>query len=303
MTGAPTFAGGWYADAFRRHELRFHDGTVWTEHVSDRGVPGIDTVPLVGRPRSRPPDRTSGAEAPPLAPVEAARVVPEFVGPDGDLLGAPLLVVDSRARAVSGPDGLDYSVRDPRGLVLGTVRSRREGLGSKLLRLVTSDIEPEVSRAEVLDRSGSTVLALHRPARLLKPRITVAGGDGRLIGSIVPRQVFTQLRCTLESATGEDGGPEPTGSDVASSEHRVVGALEGESASDPNMRVADRTGEVVARVSRTWEVLAPTHHPERDTYIVEVFRPLSDPLRSLALAALLCLETMVAPDVASPASR
>ena len=48
-----TFSADWHPDPFRRHELRFHDGRIWTEHVSDRGVPSIDTVPVAGGPRSR----------------------------------------------------------------------------------------------------------------------------------------------------------------------------------------------------------------------------------------------------------
>jgi Protein of unknown function (DUF2510) len=32
----------WAPDRYNRHELRYWDGTRWTEHVSDRGDPGID---------------------------------------------------------------------------------------------------------------------------------------------------------------------------------------------------------------------------------------------------------------------
>ncbi|HUQ62195.1 MAG TPA: DUF2510 domain-containing protein [Acidimicrobiales bacterium] len=37
--GAPP---GWHADPGGRHELRYWDGTAWTEHVSDRGTTGVD---------------------------------------------------------------------------------------------------------------------------------------------------------------------------------------------------------------------------------------------------------------------
>ena len=33
---------GWQADPFGRHELRYHDGTAWTAHVSDNGVTSTD---------------------------------------------------------------------------------------------------------------------------------------------------------------------------------------------------------------------------------------------------------------------
>ena len=42
--------GEWRADAFGRHEHRYWDGTAWTEHVSDRGVTGIDPPVLSSGP-------------------------------------------------------------------------------------------------------------------------------------------------------------------------------------------------------------------------------------------------------------
>ncbi len=38
--GSP--AAGWHPDPSERHELRFWDGTNWTEHVSDQGVTATD---------------------------------------------------------------------------------------------------------------------------------------------------------------------------------------------------------------------------------------------------------------------
>ena len=35
-------AAQWYADPSGRHELRYWDGTAWTDHVSDQGVTSTD---------------------------------------------------------------------------------------------------------------------------------------------------------------------------------------------------------------------------------------------------------------------
>ena len=35
-------AEGWYSDPTARHELRYWNGTAWTEHVSDAGVAAVD---------------------------------------------------------------------------------------------------------------------------------------------------------------------------------------------------------------------------------------------------------------------
>jgi uncharacterized Tic20 family protein len=42
MTG--TTPGTWQPDPYRRHELRYFDGVVWTEHVSDAGRTSVDPV-------------------------------------------------------------------------------------------------------------------------------------------------------------------------------------------------------------------------------------------------------------------
>ena len=46
VTGYPAstpLGSQWHADPSERHELRFWDGTRWTEHVADRGVTSTDS--------------------------------------------------------------------------------------------------------------------------------------------------------------------------------------------------------------------------------------------------------------------
>jgi hypothetical protein len=38
------YAANWYADPTGRHQLRYHNGTTWTEHVSDSGQQSTDPV-------------------------------------------------------------------------------------------------------------------------------------------------------------------------------------------------------------------------------------------------------------------
>ncbi len=47
-SGKVTFTGiapGWLIDPSGRHEQRYWSGSEWTDHVTDRGVPGIDPLP------------------------------------------------------------------------------------------------------------------------------------------------------------------------------------------------------------------------------------------------------------------
>ena len=55
---------GWQADPFGRHELRYHDGSAWTEHVSDAGATSID-APVAAADGAPPPP-------PPPAPATTA---------------------------------------------------------------------------------------------------------------------------------------------------------------------------------------------------------------------------------------
>lgn len=43
-TAAATAPAGWLADPTGRHELRYWDASVWTQHVSDNGVASVDPL-------------------------------------------------------------------------------------------------------------------------------------------------------------------------------------------------------------------------------------------------------------------
>ncbi len=69
----------WLADPSGAHELRYWDGTSWTEHVSDRGTTGQD--PLTARfppPGTVPPPGTYGA---PVAPPVTPPLIPQPAAP------------------------------------------------------------------------------------------------------------------------------------------------------------------------------------------------------------------------------
>ncbi|MBV9952832.1 MAG: DUF2510 domain-containing protein [Acidimicrobiia bacterium] len=270
----------WHPDPFRRHELRFHDGQVWTEHVADRGVSGIDTVPVADGPRSRPPDLERGG--PPSMGREAARIVPDVGAASHGLLDSPVLLVEEPVRGTASRAGLDCAVFDQRGTRLGTVRTAREPLFAKLLRMLTSSDRRDVTRVDVLDPHGVRLVRLDRPAWRLKPRVTVTGPSGAEIGEIVPRMAITRLLLTLEAA------------------HQVLGVIEADRHDGSGARVNGPNGQPVARTARTWEVLAALQHPDAGTHVVEVAPGVAEPLRTLAVAALLASDTMFAPSPQAP---
>jgi hypothetical protein len=270
----------WHPDPYRRHELRFHDGQLWTEHVSDRGVSGVDTVPVADAPRSRPPGPESGG--PPTFRREAARIVPDVGGPTRGLLDAAVLLVEGPSRGTTTRAGLDCAVFDQRGTRLGTVRTAREHLFAKLLRMLTSNDRRDVTRVDVLDPHGVRMIRLDRPAWRLKPRVTVRGPGGAEIGEIVPRMAITRLLLTLEAG------------------RQVLGVIEADRRDGSGARVNSPDGQPIARTARTWEVLAALQHPDAGTHVVEVAPGVAEPLRTLAVAALLASDTMFAPTPQAP---
>jgi uncharacterized membrane protein YhaH (DUF805 family) len=44
MAAPPTAPAGWMTDPTGRHQLRYWDGAIWTQHVSDNGAPGADPL-------------------------------------------------------------------------------------------------------------------------------------------------------------------------------------------------------------------------------------------------------------------
>ena len=58
----------------------------------------------------------------------------------------------------------------------------------------------------------------------------------------------------------------------------------------------DHTGTEVARITKTWEGLAKTLFTTADNFVVQIHRPLEEPLRSLVVASALCVDTALKQD-------
>ncbi|MBI2710838.1 MAG: DUF2510 domain-containing protein [Actinobacteria bacterium] len=269
----PASPAGWYPDPWRRHELRFHDGAVWSEHVADRGVAAIDSGPVAGLPRSRPPEHRTGPARPPDAAV-APRVLPGR--PAADALRADLLLVDGPERAVRTPRGIDHAVRDGSGAVIGTYRLPAEPLGRRALRRLAAEDRWAPTRAVLLDGAGRTTLALRR-AGGLRQFVEVRDATGSSIGRLLPRRTVSAFEVALQAGD------------------RIVGTLGAAAPSAPGLVVVDADGRDVARVSEGWQVLAASRHPERDVRAVEVVGEPDATLRALALGGALAGDDLLRP--------
>ena len=144
--------------------------------------------------------------------------------------------------------------------------------------MLTSVDQFMTHKLQVVDMQGQVLLALTRPAKLVKSKLILQDGQGREIGQIVQQNTIGKIRFALES-----GG-------------HTYGSINAENWRAWNFNIQDHTGTEVARITKTWEGLAKTMFTTADNYVVQVHRPLEEPLRSLVVASALCVDTALKQD-------
>jgi uncharacterized protein YxjI len=187
-----------------------------------------------------------------------------------------VLVVNQKAKIIEVTN--EYAVFDREAKQIGAVRQVGQSAARKALRLLTSFDQFLTTRLEIVDAAGNVLLRLTRPAKLLKSRVVVEDANGLEIGQIVQQNVVGKIRFSLEAA----GQP--------------VGSINAENWRAWNFNIQDSSGAEVARITKTWEGLAKTMFTTADNYVVQLHRPLDDPLRSLVVAAALGVDTALKQD-------
>jgi uncharacterized protein YxjI len=272
MTDATPTPAGWHPDPLGRHEHRYWDGGQWTEHVSSHGKQSVDPpegnapVPTTKRPTEkivRDVQKVSGSSG--TAPAGGGTVFTE-----------PILVVNQKAKLIEVNS--EYAIYDQHGTQIGAVRQVGQSTAKKLLRMVSSVDQFLTHKLQVVDTTGRVLLALTRPAKLVKSKVLVQDGQGNDIGSIVQQNAIGKIRFNLE-ANGQ-----------------VLGSINAENWRAWNFNVQDAAGDEVARITKTWEGLAKTMFTTADNFVVQVHRTLDEPLRSLVVASSLAVDTALKQD-------
>ncbi|CAN5397077.1 phospholipid scramblase-related protein [soil metagenome] len=268
MTNA---APGWYADPFGRHEVRYFDGAVWTEHVSSHGRQGTDAptagnVPVVNRaPEKVQRDVQRAGQAGQAA----------FAG-GGTLFTEPVLVVNQKAKLIEVNN--EYAIYDQHSRQIGAVRQVGQNALKKVVRVMTSYDQFMTHKLQVIDADGVPVLAITRPAKFVKSKVIVQDPAGNEIGQIVQQNVFGKIRFGLIA-----GGQQ-------------VGSINAENWRAWNFSIRDHADVEVARITKTWEGLAKTMFTTADNYVVQIHRPLEGPLQALVVAAAVSVDTALKQD-------
>ncbi len=280
MSTAPA---NWYPDPMTRHELRYWDGSVWTEHVSNKGITGIDPLQPKGFDRLEKL-LTVGNEA------DATRIAEQVSGTGyrgagiqnaafegaGTLFTEPILVVNQKAKIIELTN--QYGVFTPQGLQVAAVNEVGQSAAKKAVRLLTSYDQFLTHKYVISDPTGATVLQLTRPAKLMKSSIIVADAASAEIGRIIQDNVFGKIHFSLQG-----GG-------------YTLGSINAENWRAWNFRIEDHTGTEVARITKTFEGIAKTVFTTADNYVVQIHAQLPQPLLSLVVAAALSIDTALKQD-------
>ena len=262
---------GWYPDPFGRHESRYWDGQRWTEHVASHGRQAVDVptggghVPMVERATQKVQQD-----------VHRAGVQGGVAQGGGTLFTEPILVVSQKAKLIEVNN--EYAIFDQHGRQLGAVRQVGQSMAKKAIRVLTSYDQFMTHKLQVVDAYGNVVLALTRPAKVLKSRVIVQNGMGAEIGQIVQQNAIGKIRFSLDA-----GG-------------HTYGSINAENWRAWNFNIQDHTGAEVARITKTWEGLAKTMFTTADNYVLQIHRPLEDPLLTLVVSAALGVDTALKQD-------
>jgi uncharacterized protein YxjI len=271
MTDTPSHGANWYPDPYGRHEMRYYDGTQWTEHVSSHGRQTVDApgggtnVPTVNRATEKI-----------QADVAKAGVAAGAVQGGGSIFNEPVLVVNQKAKLIE--INSEYAIYDQHGTQIGAVRQVGQSMAKKAIRLLSNYDQFLTHKFQIVDMGGNVLLALTRPAKLIKSKVVVQNGVGADLGTIVQQNALGKIHFGLES-----GG-------------HVYGSINAENWRAWNFNIQDHTGAEVARITKTWEGLAKTMFTTADNYVVQIHRQLDEPLRSLVIAAGLAVDTALKQD-------
>jgi uncharacterized protein YxjI len=276
----------WYPDPMGRYELRYWNGSQWTEHVSTQGRTATDPVDAgakVGAMDKVDSFLTVGDEG------RTDRIQQQVRGDGyrgagiasaeqggGTVLTEPVLVVNQKAKLIELNN--QYSVFDQRGNRIAAVNQVGQSTAKKLLRLVSSLDQFLTHRLEVTDNGGNVLLRLTRPAKVFKSTIVVSDGSNRELGQIIQEKMIGKINFGL----------------IANGQR--IGGIYGENWRAWNFRIEDAGGTEVARITKTFEGVLKTAFTTADNYVVQIHAKQPEPLHSLIVASALSVDTALKQD-------
>ena len=269
----------WHPDPTGRHQLRYWDGQDWTEHVSDQGVQAIDADLTKKSTLDKIDDALSFGNR--IDPAKIQQQVGDISAANigsggGTLFTESILVVNQKVKLIELNN--QYSVFDSSGKQIASVNQVGQSTAKKLLRLVSSLDQFLTHKLEISDMKGQVLLRLTRPAKVFKSTVIVSDGTDREVGRIVQENMIGKINFSLQVG------------------QQQIGAIKGENWRAWDFRIEDASGTEVARITKKFEGIAKTLFTTADNYVLNIHRPLEQPLISLVVAAALSIDTALKQD-------
>ncbi|MBM3696175.1 MAG: scramblase [Actinobacteria bacterium] len=193
------------------------------------------------------------------------------------LLDYHRIVINQKAKLIELTN--EYRIRDEQGSDIGVIRQEGQSGLKKVARFVTSLDQFMTHRLAAYDASGTRVLELVRPRKIVKSSVEVYDGVGALAGTIRQQNVFGKIRFGLHDAAG-----------------RRLGEIRAENWRAWNFAIVNEQGTEVGRITKTWEGLAKTLFTTADDYLLDISPTLTGPLRLLAFASAVGVDTALKQD-------
>jgi uncharacterized protein YxjI len=193
------------------------------------------------------------------------------------LLDYNRIVINQKAKLIELTN--EYKIRDEQGNEIGVIRQEGQSTLKKVARFVSSLDQFMTHKLGAYDLDGTRVLELVRPRKIMKSTVEVYDGLGQQAGTIRQQNVFGKIRFGLHDVTGTK-----------------VGEIQAENWRAWDFAVVDHTGMEVGRITKTWEGLAKTLFTTADDYLLDLSGVLSGPLRLLAFASAVGVDTALKQD-------
>ena len=191
-------------------------------------------------------------------------------GPAG-LLAEPVLVINQKLKLIELRN--EFRIFDQYGNQIGVAVQARQSPLAFLAR-VFSDWDVSLPMTlEVRDRGGAVALSLHKP--WFRMQCTVSRGDGLELGHIRKKIRLGKARFSLLDPGG-----------------REVGEVRAQSWRAKDFVVLDASGMELARVNKKFAGLRELF-TDADNYVIELNPAATDPMRSLAVASVLAIDTVM----------
>lgn len=194
-------------------------------------------------------------------------------GGGGSLFTEPVLVVNQQAKMFELAN--EYKVYNQHGQQLGSVAQVGQSGAQKALRMMTKVDSLMTTQLEIRDIAGQALLRMTRPATLWKSTVHIQRADGTPIGEIRQENAFGRVRFSFEV-----GG-------------QRIGSLNAQNLRAWDFVLNDAQDQPIGKIKKTFEGIAKAMFTTADNYVVQLYRPLQDPLISMVLSSALTIDVVL----------